>query len=221
MLYVLEHAKARWQVWLLLSPGYLVCAVVTVFIGMTAFRAYETGATTAGTFGVAITAMLAAITVYALRIVVRRAAAMLPRPGDAAPKPATPHPSSSARAKARQTYISGALAAFFATAAVLQIARGGLLWAAVVFGAVALDQAALAIATRSPARPATSNQGAIRAVAVLESVFFGAFILAIVLVATGHLIWPAFIAISVGAHALRVWMLRGQPARQVHGRGSQ
>jgi hypothetical protein len=85
----------------------------------------------------------------------------------------------------------------------------------------ALDQAALAIATRAPARPATSNQGAIRAVAVLDSVFFGALILAIVFFATGHPIGLAFIAISVGAHALRVWMLRGQPTRKVYARGSQ
>jgi hypothetical protein len=58
-------------------------------------------------------------------------------------------------------------------------------------------------------------------VAVLDSVFFGALILAIVFLATGHPIWLAFIAIGVGAHALRVWMLRGQPARKVHGRSSQ
>jgi hypothetical protein len=220
MLYLLEHAKARWQVWLLLSPGCLVFAVFTVIIGMTAFHDYGTGATTGGAFGVAVTAMLAAATVYFLRIVVRRAAAMFPRPGDAAPTPATPHPPLSARAKGRQTYIFGGLAAFFAAGTALQIATG-LLWTAIVCGAAALDQAALAIATRAPARPATSNQSAIRAVAVLDSVFFGALILAVVLVATGHPIWLAFIAISVGAHALRVWMLRGQPARQIHGPGSQ
>ena len=85
MLYLLEHAKARWQVWLLLSPGYLICAVFTVIFGITAVHDYETGATTAAPIDVAVTAMLAATTVYFLRIVVRRAAAMLPRPGDAAP----------------------------------------------------------------------------------------------------------------------------------------
>ena len=91
----------------------------------------------------------------------------------------------------------------------------------IVCGAGALDLAARAIATRAPARPATSNQGAVRAVAVLDSVFFGAGILAIVFLATGHPIWLAFIAISAGAHALRVWMLRGQPTRKVNARGSQ
>ena len=220
MLYLLEHAKARWQVWLLLSPGYLICAVFTVIFGITAVHDYETGATTAGPIDVAVTAMLAAITVYALRIVVRRAAAMLPRPGDAAPPPATPHPPLSARAKARQTYIFGGLAAFFAAGAAMQVPIGHF-GVAIVCGAGALDLAARAVATRAPARPATSNRGAVRAVAVLDSVFFGAVILAIVFLATGHPIWLAFIAISAGAHALRVWILRGQPARKVHERGSQ
>jgi hypothetical protein len=220
MLYLLERAKARWQVWLLLSPGYLGFAVFAGIVGMTAFHAYETGATTDATIGAAITAMLAAITVYFLRIVVCRAATMFPRPGDAAPPPATPHPLSTARAKGPQNYVFGALAAFFAAAAVLQIATG-LFWTAIVCGAAALDQAALAIATRAPARPTTSNQSTIRAVAVLDSVFFGALILALVLVATGHPIWLAFIAISICAHALRVWMLRGQPARQIRRRSSQ
>jgi hypothetical protein len=220
MLYLLEHAKARWQVWLLYSPGYLIWAVAAVFIGVTAVHDYETGATTAGAFGVAVTAMLAATTVYFLRIVVRRAAAMFPRPGDAAPPPAKPHPPSSARVDGRQTYVFGALAAFFFAGAAMQVPIGHF-GVAIVCGAGALDLAARAIATRAPARPATSNQGAIRAVAVLDSVFFGALILAIVLVATGHPIWLAFIAISGGAHALRVWMLRGQPARQIHARGSQ
>lgn len=220
MLYLLEHAKARWQVWLLLSPGYLICAVFTVIFGMTAFHGYETGATTAAPIDVAVTAMLAAVTVYFLRIVVRRAAAMFPRPGDAAPTPATPHPPSSARVDGRQTYIFGALAAFFAAVAALQVPAGHL-WMAIVCGAGALDLAARAVATRAPARPATSNQGAVRAVAVLDSVFFGALILAIVFLATGHPIWLAFIAISAGAHTLRVWMLRGQPTRKVNARGSQ
>jgi hypothetical protein len=119
MLYLLEHAKARWQVWLLHSPGYLIWAVAAVIIGVTAFHDYETGATTAGAFDVAVTAMCAATTVYFLRIVVRRAAAMYLPPGDAAPPPATPHPPSSARVDGRQTYIFGALAAFFAAPTVL------------------------------------------------------------------------------------------------------
>jgi uncharacterized membrane-anchored protein len=80
MLYLLEHAKARWQVWLLLSPGYLIFAVGAVVFGMTAFHDYDAGATTACAFDVAVTAMCAAISVYFLRIVVRRAAAMFPRP---------------------------------------------------------------------------------------------------------------------------------------------
>jgi hypothetical protein len=124
MLYLLEHAKARWQVWLLLSPGCLVFAVFTVIIGMTAFHDYETGATTGGAFGVAVTAMLAAATVYFLRIVVRRAAAMFPRPGDAAPTTATPHPPSSARVDGRQAYIFGALAVFFFAGAAMQVPIG-------------------------------------------------------------------------------------------------
>jgi hypothetical protein len=220
MLYLLEHAKARWQVWLILSPGYLICAVFTVIVGIPAVHDYETGATTAGDFGVAVTAMLAAITVYALRTVVGRAAAMLPRPGDAAPPPATPHPPLSARAKARQTYIFGALAAFFFAGAAMQVPIGHF-GVAIVCGAGALDLAARAVATRAPARPATSNRGAVRAVAVLDSVFFGAVILAIVFLATEHPIWLAFIAISAGANVLRVWMLRGQPTRKVNARGSQ
>jgi hypothetical protein len=220
MLYLLEHAKARWQVWLLLSPGYLFCAVVAVIFGLTAFHWYETGATTKAAIDLAVTAMLAAISVYALRIVVRRAAAMFPRPGDAAPPPATPPPPSSARVDGRQTYIFGALAAFLAAGAALQVPIGHL-WVGIVCGAGAIDLAARAIATRAPARPATKNQGAVRAVAVLDSVFFGAFILAIVFLATGHPIWLAFIAISAGAHALRVWMLRGQPTRKVYARVSQ
>jgi hypothetical protein len=120
----------------------------------------------------------------------------------------------------RQTYVFGVLAAFLAAAAALQVPTGHL-WVAIICAAGALDLAARAIATRAPARPTTSNQGAVRAVAVLDSVFFGAVILAIVFLATGHPIWLAFIAISAGAHALRVWMLRGQPSRSVYGRGSQ
>jgi hypothetical protein len=220
MLYLLEHAKARWQVWLLFSPSYLIWAVAAVFIGVTAFHHYETGATTAGAIDVAATAMFAATTVYFLRGVVRRAAAMFPGPYDAAPPPATPHPPSSARVDGRQTYVFGALAAFFAVAAALGVPTGHL-GEAIVCGAGALDLAARAVATRAPARPATSDQGAVRAVAVLDSVFFGAGILAVVFLATGHPIWLAFIAISVGAHALRVWMLRGQPTRKVNARGSQ
>jgi hypothetical protein len=220
MLYLLEHAKARWQVWLIFSPGYLLFAVFTVIVGLTAFHAYEEGSTTDATIGVAVTAMCAAASVYFLRIVVRRASAMFPRPYDAAPPPATPHPPSSARVDGRQTYIFGALATFFAAGAALQVPTGHV-WVAIVCGAGALDSAARAIATRAPARPATLNQDAVRAVAVLDSVFFGALILAVVFLATGHPIWLAFIAISVGAHALRVWMLRGQPSRNVYGRGSQ
>jgi hypothetical protein len=34
-------------------------------------------------------------------------------------------------------------------------------------------------------------------------------ILAIVFLSTGHSIWLVFIAITAGAHALRVWMLPG------------
>lgn len=220
MLYLLEHAKARWQVWLLLSPGCLGFAVFAIIVGTIAFHSYEQGATTDAAFGVAATAMLAAATVYFVRIVVRRAATMFPRPGDAAPPPATPHPPSSARVAARQTYIFGALAAFLAAAAAMQVPIGHF-GVAIVCGAGALDLAARAVATRAPARPVTSNQGAVRAVAVLDSVFFGAVILAIVFLATGHPIWLAFIAISAGAHALRVWMLRGQPSRNVYARGSQ
>jgi hypothetical protein len=92
MLYLLEHAKARWQVWLIFSPGYLFFAVFAVIVGTIAFHSYEQGATTDAAIGVAVTAMLAAISVYSLRIVVRRAAAMFPHPCDAAPTPATPHP---------------------------------------------------------------------------------------------------------------------------------
>ena len=86
MLSLLEHAKARWQVWLILSPGYLLFAVV---VGMTAIHKYEEGSTTNATIGVAVTAICSGVSVYFLRIVVRRAAAMFPRPSDAAP---TPHP---------------------------------------------------------------------------------------------------------------------------------
>jgi hypothetical protein len=221
MLYLLEHAKARWQVWLLYSPSYLICAVVAVIVGVTAFHEFETGATTAGAFGVALTAMLAAVSFYALRGIVRRAAAMFPRPGDVAPPPATLHPPSSARVDGRQTYIFGALAASLFAGAAMQVPIGHF-GVAIVCGAGALDLAARAVATRAPARPATSNRGAVRAVAVLDSVFFGAVILAIVFLATGNPIWlVAFIAISAGAHALRVWMLRGQPTRKVNARGSQ
>jgi hypothetical protein len=164
MLYLLEHAKARWQVWLLYSPSYLICAVVAVIAGMSAVHDYETGATTAGALNVAATAMFAATTFYALRGIVRRAAAMFPRPGDAAPPPATPHPPLSARAKGRQTYLFGALATFLAVAAALGVPTGHL-GEAIICGAGALDLATRAVATRAPARPATLNQGAIRAVA--------------------------------------------------------
>jgi hypothetical protein len=120
----------------------------------------------------------------------------------------------------RQTYIFGALAAFTFAGAALQVPIGHF-GVAIVCGAGALDFAARAVATRAPAGPATLNQGAIRAVAVLDSVFFGALFLAMVFLVTGHPIWLAFIAIGAGAHALRVWMLRGQPTRKVHARGSQ
>lgn len=89
MLSLLEHAKARWQVWLILSPGYLFFAVFAVVVGMTAIHKYEEGSTTNATIGVAVTAICSGVSVYFLRIVVRRAAAMFPRPSDAAP---TPHP---------------------------------------------------------------------------------------------------------------------------------
>ena len=183
MLYLLEHAKARWQVWLLLSPGYLGFAVIAVIFGKIAFHEYE-GGTTNPAISVALTAMCAATSIYGLRIVVRRAAAMFPRPYDAAPTPTTQHPTSSARVVARQTYVLGAFAAFLAAATALQVATGHL-GLAIVIGVGALDLAARVIATRAPARPATSNQGAVRAVAVLDSVFFGAVILAIVFLATG------------------------------------
>ena len=74
MLYLLEHAKARWQVWLLLSPGYLGFAVIAVIFGKIAFHEYE-GGTTNPAISVALTAMCAATSIYGLRIVVRRAAA--------------------------------------------------------------------------------------------------------------------------------------------------
>ena len=85
IVYLLEHAKARWQVWLILSPGYLLFAVFAVIVGMTAIHTYEEGSTTDATIGVAVTAMCAAVSVYFLRIVVRRAAAMFPRPYDDTP----------------------------------------------------------------------------------------------------------------------------------------
>ena len=111
-----------------------------------------------------------------------------------------------------QTYLLGAIAALGAAATAVQVATGHL-GLAIVFGASTLSLAASAMAARAPARPATSNQGAIRA--VLDSVSLCAVILAIVFLATGHSIWLAFIAIGGLAHALRVWMLRGQPSRTV------
>lgn len=87
MVYLLEHAKARWQVWLILSPSYLLFAAFAVTAGMTAFHKYEEGRTTNAAIGAAVTAMCAAISVYFLRIVLRRASAMFPRPYDAATTP--------------------------------------------------------------------------------------------------------------------------------------
>lgn len=110
------------------------------------------------------------------------------------------------------TYVYGALAVLLAAATTVQAATGHLLLA-IVTGAVALHLAASAIAARAPARPATSNQGAVRA--VLDSVSYCAVILAIVFLATGHPIWLAFIAVSALARALRIWMLRGQLSRNV------
>lgn len=213
MLYLLEHAKARWQVWLILSPGYLLFAVIAVIFGKIAFHEYE-GGTTNPAISVALTAMCAAISVYFLRIVVRRAAAMFPLPSDAAPTPhrRRTHPSS-VRVVAMQTYLATLGAVLGAAATAVQVATGHL-GLAMVFGASALFLAASAIAARAPARMATSNQGAIRA--VLGSVSLCAVILAMVLLATGHRIWLApLIAISFLAFALRVWMLRGQPSRKV------
>ena len=112
-----------------------------------------------------------------------------------------------------QTYLLGAIAALGAAATAVHLATGHL-GLAIVFGASTLSLAASAMAARAPARPATSNQGAIRA--VLDSVSLCAVILAIVFLATGHRIWLApLIAISFLAFALRVWMLRGQPSRTV------
>lgn len=112
-----------------------------------------------------------------------------------------------------QTYLLGAIAALGAAATAVQVATGHL-GLAIVFGASTLSLAASAMAARAPARPATSNQGAIRA--VLDSVSLCAVILAIVFLATGHRIRLApLIAISFLAFALRVWMLRGQPSRTV------
>jgi hypothetical protein len=216
MLYLLERAKARWQVWLILCPSYLFFAVIAVIFSKIAFHEYE-GRATNPAISVALTAMCAATSIYFLRIVVRRAAAMFPRPYDAAPTPTTPHPPSSTRVGARQTYVYGALAAFLAASTALGVATDHL-GLAIVNGAGALLFAAIAITARAPARPATSNQGAVRA--VLDSVSYCAVILAIVLLATGHSIWLAFIAIGGLASALRIWMLRGQPTGTYNGRGS-
>jgi uncharacterized membrane-anchored protein len=85
IVYLLEHAKARWQVWLILSPGYLLFALFAVVVGMVTIHKYEEGATTNAAIGVAVTALCAGVSVYFLRIVVRRAAAMFPRPYDDTP----------------------------------------------------------------------------------------------------------------------------------------
>jgi hypothetical protein len=111
-----------------------------------------------------------------------------------------------------QTYVYGALAVLLAAATALQVATGQL-GLAIVTGAVTLHLSASAIAARAPSRPATSNQGAARA--VLDPVSYCALILAIVFLATGHPIWLACIAIGALARALRIWMLRGQPSRNV------
>lgn len=87
-----------------------------------------------------------------------------------------------------QTYLLGAIAALGAAATAVHLATGHL-GLAIVFGASTLSLAASAMAARAPARPATSNQGAIRA--VLDSVSLCAVILAIVFLATGHRIWLA------------------------------
>jgi hypothetical protein len=205
-LYLLEHAKTRWQVWLILSPNYLLFVVFAVILGEIAFHQYEKGQTTNAAIDVVLIATCAVISIYGLRITVRRAAAMFPGPNDTAP---TPHPPSSARVVAMQTYMLGTFAALGAASTVLQVATGHL-GVAIVNGAGALYLGANAIATRTPARPATSNQIAVRA--ALGSVSFCAVILAVVLLATGHPIGIApFIAISFLALALRIWMLRGQP----------
>lgn len=81
IVYLLEHAKARWQVWLILSPSYLLFAIFAVIAGTIAFHEYE-GRTTNPAISVAVTAVCAATSIYFLRIVVRRAAAMFPRPYD-------------------------------------------------------------------------------------------------------------------------------------------
>ena len=112
-----------------------------------------------------------------------------------------------------QAYVYGALAVLGAAATTVQAATGHLLLA-IATGAVALYLAASAMAARAPARPATSNQGAIRA--VLDSVFL--------LRGDPRHSFPRdrapdlarpLIAISFLAFALRVWMLRGQPSRTV------